>query len=289
VDLSFPAIEGACAKVLKNASDLLVEAELLYSAQHYPRAYTLAHLALEEFTKLSTLIDAATRADLGLPVDAKELQRRLTNHEEKIATSSTFSRSVELLPNASSLYDLIVPRTERPQVHRLNELKNRSLYCGVHGSAFEMPSDVVSEAMAAAAIAEASKVLECFGKGDLSAAGWATRLKDPVLRASMVFLFRIGWRHRTRPVKGVEAGRNDGQPRARVPAPVGYWERMPACLFVERSLEVLAPFISTEQTLKLRAAYFAIDNDRDFVTFVGFLMELAREGNVTLPSPEKEE
>src|SRR6516225_4185716 len=72
----FVALYNAC---LKNATELLAEANILFGRENYARAYALAFTALEEISKSQLAADVFT----GFITD-KEFRECFRNHPKKI-------------------------------------------------------------------------------------------------------------------------------------------------------------------------------------------------------------
>lgn len=66
---------------LKNAADLLVEAEILFDREKYSRAYALAFTSLEEIAKSQMAADVFTRL-----IAKEEFQESFLDHRKKIAS-----------------------------------------------------------------------------------------------------------------------------------------------------------------------------------------------------------
>lgn len=288
MDISLPTAEGARVKILTNASDLLVEAELLYSTKHFPRAYALAHFALEEASKLAPLIAAAADKALGLPVDLKNVHHKLTSHEKKLAMASTLLRTLNVEGKKLTIHEaLMVPATSAKHVNRANELKNRSLYCGFRGSVFEAPSDAISETVAADAIAETSKLLEMIRRAETHSAGrMAEFLKNPDIRSQLMYARYIGkLRSNKRDKKRGKHGHIDAHGTLpRTPPP--FFLSLRACQYFEEAIEILAPKLTTQQIAALRISLIAVVEKDDFVNVLAFLGMVARENGLELPPVE---
>ena len=67
--ISINEIEDVRVKILDNARELLEDAELLLSHERFTRAYSLAHLASEEMTKLPMVCGVAISILRGEEVD----------------------------------------------------------------------------------------------------------------------------------------------------------------------------------------------------------------------------
>jgi hypothetical protein len=56
-----------------------------------------------------------------------------------------------------------------------------------------------------------------------------------------------------------------------------------ACIFVERSIDILAPYMSSEQLLQTRAQYRSVDNAQKFYDLDARLQSIATSNKVQLP------
>ena len=56
-----------------------------------------------------------------------------------------------------------------------------------------------------------------------------------------------------------------------------------ACIFIERSIDILAPSLDNETILKLKAEYRSIDNANKFYALEAKLRLLEKEKHVKLP------
>jgi AbiV family abortive infection protein len=85
--LTEPQIVALGTAVLSNSRELQREAVLLREAGHVPRAYALAHLALEELAKAQLLCSQAISVILGRSIDWKAFWGRWRNHTAKMQTA----------------------------------------------------------------------------------------------------------------------------------------------------------------------------------------------------------
>jgi len=124
--LSLEEIEQGRAKALANANALVEEAKLLFTAEHYPRAYALAHLACEELGKVMMLVSLGIESRLGTAKWSK-FWKRFRSHKEK--TKNIFGLDYLVSPPRSDNSDVenyVKDVTER--VHMFEDIKLASLY-----------------------------------------------------------------------------------------------------------------------------------------------------------------
>jgi len=80
---SFEALREWNQALLKNATDLLGEADLLFDAKRYARALALAHFAMEEMGKVVFLMSLAVDIALGDEPDWKVAEKVWSSHGYK--------------------------------------------------------------------------------------------------------------------------------------------------------------------------------------------------------------
>src|SRR5260221_11444530 len=71
-------------KTVENAAELIEEAVILLDRSRYARAYTLAHLALEELAKGGVWIALSAELARGHQIDWSTVDKRLRDHVRKI-------------------------------------------------------------------------------------------------------------------------------------------------------------------------------------------------------------
>lgn len=120
-------------KITLNAQSLVDEAELLSKNKYHVRAYTLAHIAREEISKLYILFKVGIEVIAGKKYDYKKLQKRFNNHKSKIQ----FFSIPYCIDGLNGKY-----------VEAINKRKNESLYVGYEQSKFQSPSDAITEHVA---------------------------------------------------------------------------------------------------------------------------------------------
>lgn len=150
--LTFDQIDDANRKLVHNAQSLIAEAKLLAQAGHYPRAFALAQIAIEELAKIQMLLAAGSCIARGMAVDWKELDTRMRSHGEKTAASMRLGLQAHMWGAGPSLTE-----SERDQiliafmevVPTIIQLKNDSLYVGFTTDGVHEPSDAIDEKRAA--------------------------------------------------------------------------------------------------------------------------------------------
>lgn len=127
-------------KAYENACELLEEAQILFAAKKFPRAYVLAHLATEELAKLPIIYGTRVRLYEKEHIDWKKFKFRLSNHQAKL-------RSIALFDYMNDDVDLVmsqdVERYNRQLefVRNFDLIKNLGLYSGYHENSPYKPSE----------------------------------------------------------------------------------------------------------------------------------------------------
>ena len=156
--LSIPLIFSAMSKTLENAQELIEEAELLLSNNHYPRAYALAHLASEELIKCLLLFPAAIELARDRPIDWGGIDRRLREHRAKIR--GTILLNFVLDPPSDGVYQASELSQRMNTVPDINDKKNYSLYASQIGHEFFKPSELIGDQAAIACVSDARGLLQ---------------------------------------------------------------------------------------------------------------------------------
>ena len=82
--------------VLKNAADLITEAELLYGHSHFARSFFLSIIAVEETSKVLMLIECAKKIAAGESQDWSKVHEMLNSHPAKLKVNLLEFRSRRL-------------------------------------------------------------------------------------------------------------------------------------------------------------------------------------------------
>jgi len=134
--LSVEAIELARVKLLENAKSLVNEARILYEAGCYPRTFALSQLALEELSKIMTVVRLGLRVSAGQPVDWKNADRRLRDHKGKSRLIFWYLSCAEEDPDACEAV--------KTMGAVLSNMKNWALYVGFEEGQPVSPSDIIT-------------------------------------------------------------------------------------------------------------------------------------------------
>lgn len=122
------AIESA-----KNAIQLSEEARILLQADHYSRAYYLAHMSTEESAKTILL---QTMSISGTPIsELKKVSSLLRNHKKKIEFLISYAESTsgELRDSLINLKDELISH--------INNLKNNTMYVSCKKKKLILPEE----------------------------------------------------------------------------------------------------------------------------------------------------
>lgn len=142
-------------KILKNARDLLWEAQLLFENNRFSRSYTLAQFSIEELGKAHMLFDALiSQDDPKCNIILDKFNKSFYSHQAK-TTESAF---IELGINSEKCYELKNEEEKHRMIKEfLNELnisrnydqlKNLSLYTELKGNKFFGPEENISYELA---------------------------------------------------------------------------------------------------------------------------------------------
>ena len=144
--MNLSQIISARKKIISNAEDLIVEADILYQKKRFPRSFALAHLACEELSKLPMLNTAALNVLIGEDTDWKSINKRLSSHIDKLRMSA----GMDYLWSEVRFDDSDVKQflDEVNSIPHFNKLKNASLYAGFHNGEFLQPKEVIEKDLA---------------------------------------------------------------------------------------------------------------------------------------------
>lgn len=140
VTLELTQIDQGIEALLSNAEDLVSEAKTLFSVNAFARAFTLAHLAREELSKVGMLQAAALRLLAEHPVDWKKLMYRLRDHKAKLYQEH-FENSLFSQGSNAGLFNPMLPQVADQVVDYRNNQKNDSLYVSIEEGKFIKPAD----------------------------------------------------------------------------------------------------------------------------------------------------
>jgi AbiV family abortive infection protein len=141
---SFAQIDQGIDSLVKNASQLIAEANTLLGVSAFARAFALAHLAREELSKVTMLYSAGGRMAAGHEVDWQSLMKRLRDHKAKLRME-TVENALFMIGNGltekgeESLSNITAVSEYR------NSQKNDSLYVGFTEGRFILPQEAITE------------------------------------------------------------------------------------------------------------------------------------------------
>jgi len=133
--------------LVRNAADLLAEADLLYDAKRYARALALAHFAMEEMGKTVSLISQLVELALGNEPDWGAAEKVWSSHNLKfelfhvIDVLSQAPTADALAGDLELLQELEMRIAGRP-------LREMSLYVDVEEGKAKVPSDHFTDDLA---------------------------------------------------------------------------------------------------------------------------------------------
>src|SRR5260370_31971773 len=70
--------------MIENAEELIEEADILLKHNKCARAFTLAHLAIEELIKFNLILPVASELARGHSINWRDIDNRLRDHRRKI-------------------------------------------------------------------------------------------------------------------------------------------------------------------------------------------------------------
>lgn len=160
-EMTLGEVEDASIKVFDNAKELTFEALMLADNQHFSRAYSLAHLACEELSKLSFFLGVGIDLARGRTIDWKKLDSTLRDHLKKIQCDLAVDYA---LGGKIEKADDFNESKFRAEVATRNQRKNLSLYCDWVNGKFVKPSESVGRNDAISMIQFASSQLKRYGR-----------------------------------------------------------------------------------------------------------------------------
>lgn len=148
--MSLEGLASGAQKVLENAEQLALEAELLASASAISRALYLHQISLEECSKVETLGAWAVSLVLGLEVDEKNVLTALARHSSKNRSNAYMLAGSKAEIDAKSRGDLkgAVEAFKRFQeeFHQTSNLaKNAALYVDWVDGTFSAPIERITD------------------------------------------------------------------------------------------------------------------------------------------------
>jgi AbiV family abortive infection protein len=139
----------AVEKSIRNAEDLILDAELLQKNNRLPRAYTLYQLAMEEVGKAVKIYSSIIIGLPGTEKEKKDFLKLLRNHIDKAQSARilTFFVVGAVKEHNKELADQLIQWTleETNDPEMLNDYKNYGLYTSFIDDGYKMPSEVITD------------------------------------------------------------------------------------------------------------------------------------------------
>ena len=118
--LDLEVLKLGIAKNLRNAQELIDEAEILFERQKFARTYLLSHISIEESSKCAMLLKIIAFIIWEEEIDLKNVRRRYSNHKEKIKNFELLKLITRKLNYSQQDFNRLIEDT--------NTSKNDSLY-----------------------------------------------------------------------------------------------------------------------------------------------------------------
>lgn len=144
--LTLKQLKGARLKTLRNAEDLIKEAEILYKNGRFPRIIFLCQIAGEEIGKYfiigSFIVDFIHKGD----INWKKFWKRFLSHHEKLETLA-FLENILLGMEPPKKYGEYLKKMHQ-EICLLEQLKQKSIYTDFTNEKFYYPAEVITKKMA---------------------------------------------------------------------------------------------------------------------------------------------
>ena len=160
--LSVEQVKIAREKALRNAKDLIKDAELLYENARWPRVVFLCQIAGEEIGKHILLSSLTIRLIAGDEINWKRVWKRLTSHREKLEMVTYLEDVFLEQPFTDTLNEYFSELKD--EVQQLETFKQKSLYCDFTQEIPHCPTDIIKEEYAQNAIKWAKGRSDLFSK-----------------------------------------------------------------------------------------------------------------------------
>ena len=135
--LDLNTLNHGILKNIRNAQELVDEAEILFKNEKYARTYFLSHLAIEESSKCAMLLKVIAFNIWGEEIEIKNVKKRSLSHLEKIKNFELMN----MLTNKINFNDIDFDKS----IKFLNNSKNDSLYVSwSNENIFTLPSEIFS-------------------------------------------------------------------------------------------------------------------------------------------------
>jgi AbiV family abortive infection protein len=151
-------LEGR-SKAIKNAGDLIKDAEVLYANQRWARSVFISSIAIEELGKYLMIIGAIGET-MNNNINWKKFWKRFRDHSEKKLNILTFD--IILGPFVSD--ELIANKLRKIEVDakQMESEKFAALYVDIVHEKFVCPMEIVDQKAALASLETAKSVYDFF-------------------------------------------------------------------------------------------------------------------------------
>lgn len=156
--LSAEELRDAGLKSLKNASELIKEARILFKHGCWSRAFFLCCISGEELGKCFITLSAIMNHRAGT-FNERRYRERFRTHREKTGSLNFFE---DVFVSSSSTP--IQPEDITAASNATEEIKLASLYCDFYGTRAQAPSELLTEQLARGALKLAQNRVEHFTK-----------------------------------------------------------------------------------------------------------------------------
>ena len=158
--LSIKQIKIARQHALKNADNLVKEAEALFNIGSYPRVVFLSHIAGEEIAKHIMLTSTLVKLIAGKNINWKKFWKRLTSHKEKLELILFMEDTYFDKPFPDNLEEYF--EDLREQAKKIDYFKQMSLYCDFAEEIALSPSELIDKETAKNALGWAKGRIRFF-------------------------------------------------------------------------------------------------------------------------------
>lgn len=137
----------AASMALENAKELCTEAELLYSNNHFSRAFTLYQLSIEETGKAAILFNSVLFNQYNTKSEKKQILKDIRNHKVKTKVSQGIDLIIAMLIEDKKMKKVMLNNTlkQHREVNKINDYKNYSLYLSIVDNKFVKPSEKITK------------------------------------------------------------------------------------------------------------------------------------------------
>jgi len=143
--LTLKQLKDARLKTLRNAEDLIKEAEILYKNGHFPRIIFLCQIAGEEIGKYFIIGSFIVDFIKG-NINWKRFWKRFLSHQEKLETL-TFFENILLGMEAPKKCGEYLKKIQ-DESRLFEQLKQKSIYTGFTKESPHYPAEIITEKMA---------------------------------------------------------------------------------------------------------------------------------------------